>query len=124
MTEFSKPIAASQIDDFALAKNYATDYAYVLRRRSHTGRPSTSPFSRARVAAIRSHGRPELLEVGCGSVVHHVLPAVPYVSAIDMCDFRDDNLEEIHKWRDDDEAAHDWRRATKFVLQQEQAEAH
>jgi hypothetical protein len=110
-----------QIDDFNQAENYAADYL----RTYYSG--DVTPDDRAllaflvrelpRLAAI---GRPEMLEVGCGPVVHHMLPAVPYVSAIDMCDFREDNIREVDRWRDNEPAAHDWRRWTRLVLELEQ----
>lgn len=69
----------------------------------------------------RIQGQPTLLEVGCGPNINHVLPAVPYVSRIHMCDLREDNLEEIRKWREGAAGAHDWTNFTTFVLRHEGA---
>ena len=112
------------VDDFAKAKNYAADYL----RTYYSGEPTPDDQALLRFLVrefprIKAHGQPPLLEVGCGPVVNHLLPAVPYVSTIQMCDFRDDNLEEVRKWRDNQPGAHDWRRFTRFVLELEQTDA-
>jgi hypothetical protein len=57
-----------------------------------------------------------MIEVGCGPAVHHVLPAVPYVSEIHMADFLEENLEHVLAWREGRSDAHDWQAFTRLTL--------
>lgn len=61
----------------------------------------------------------EMLDLGCGPCIHHVLPAVPYVSQITMGDIKGDNLHEIRKWKYKKNNSHDWNTFTKYILKLE-----
>jgi len=61
-------------------------------------------------------GKPNMLEVGCGPGIQHVLPSVPYVKQIYLTDFLKENIIEIEKWRYKKKGAHDWRKFTKYTL--------
>ena len=62
-------------------------------------------------------GHPRMLEIGCGPTVHHLFPAVPYVSAIDIADYLKENLEQVRLWKDKQENAHEWNSFTRNVLE-------
>jgi len=57
-----------------------------------------------------------MIEVGCGPAVHHLLPAVPYVSEIHMADYLEENLEHVRAWQEGRPDAHDWRAFTRLAL--------
>ena len=50
----------------------------------------------------------EMLEVGCGPTIHHILPFVPYVGRFYMADYLESNLQEIRKWVSNSPEAHNW----------------
>ncbi len=65
-------------------------------------------------------GKPKFLDIGCGPTIHHSLPAVPYISQIDMADFLLDNLTQIKNWKYmKNEDMHDWGYFTKLILKLE-----
>jgi hypothetical protein len=51
--------------------------------------------------------------------VHHVLPAVPYVSRIDMFDFLPGNVEQVRLWKEAHPDAHDWDQFVHLMLKLE-----
>ena len=109
------------IESFDAAPDYAANYLRTFFR----GDPppderAVMRFLAREYAQLRGEA---LLEVGCGPVVTHVLSAAPHVSRIDLADLREDNLEEIRKWRDRAPGAHSWSRFTRFALQAEGQEA-
>jgi hypothetical protein len=63
----------------------------------------------------------EMLEVGCGPTIHHVMPFVPYVDRIYMADYLKRNLAEIQKVIDQAKDAHDWNSYIDGVLDLENA---
>jgi hypothetical protein len=65
------------------------------------------------------HGNPIALEFGCGPMIAHLLPLVPYVSEIHIADYLKSNLAEVQKWQTNQADAHDWHCFTEFVLEQE-----
>jgi hypothetical protein len=64
-------------------------------------------------------GRPAMLELGCGPGVQHALPAVPYVSQIEMADYLPDNRQEVRRWLGRQAGAHDWNHFTRLILRLE-----
>lgn len=64
-------------------------------------------------------GQPQMLDLGTGPCIHHVLPAVPYVSGIVMADYLADNLSELKKWKNGFKNAHNWNPFTKLILKLE-----
>ncbi len=58
----------------------------------------------------------QMLEIGCGPTIHHILPFVEYVSQIDMADFLKENLLELAKWIDNKPDSHNWNIFTKKIL--------
>ncbi len=50
----------------------------------------------------------DILEVGCGPTIHHMLPFVPHVKNIFMADYLNSNLAEIKKWIKGSPKAHNW----------------
>ena len=50
----------------------------------------------------------EMIEIGCGPTIHHVLPFVPYTKRIYLADYMKSNLREIQKWVRGDSNAHNW----------------
>ena len=65
------------------------------------------------------NGKPHMLEIGCGPTIHHVIPAVPYVSSIDMADYLSENLYQVKLWKDGIMSAHNWNHFTKKILELE-----
>ena len=59
---------------------------------------------------------PELLEVGCGPTVHHLLPFAARAAEIDVVDFLDRNLDAVRRWVDGADGAWDWTPFTTFTL--------
>ena len=55
-----------------------------------------------------NHHFSEALEVGSGPTVNHAAPFAPYVDSIYLSDYLDSNLEEIKKWLNQEEGAHNW----------------
>ena len=68
-------------------------------------------------------GRPEMIDIGCGPCIQHVLSATPYVSSIQLADFLDDNLAELRKWIQSQNSAFDWTHFTEFILQLENVDS-
>jgi hypothetical protein len=105
-------------EQFEAVERFAEDYL----RTFFMGEPTPDDQALIRFL-IREYqvlgGKHPLLEIGCGPVVNHVLPAVPYVTEIHMADLREDNLEQVWKWVQRDPAAHDWYRFTRFTLIEE-----
>lgn len=66
-------------------------------------------------AAI-ARGADSLLEIGCGPVISHAIPFVPYVNNIFLSDFLESNLEHITNWLMRKSGAHEWFYHTEFVL--------
>ena len=106
------------ISDFETAPNYAANYL----RTFFLGEPVPDDQALMKFLATeyaKLEHAPVLLEVGCGPVINHILSAAPHVSAIDMADYRADNLEEISKWRARTHGAHDWSKFIRFALASE-----
>jgi len=61
----------------------------------------------------------EMIEIGCGPTIHHVLPFVPYARRIYLADYMKSNLREIQKWIRGSSGAHDWTPYLKGVLSME-----
>lgn len=57
-----------------------------------------------------------VLELGIGPTVHHLIPAVPYASKIDARDYLKKNLSFVKKWIQKSKTAHNWNPFTSFVL--------
>jgi hypothetical protein len=60
-----------------------------------------------------------MIEIGCGPAIHHVLPAVPYVSEVHMADYLEENLEYIRAWKDGRSGAANWHGFTALTLKLE-----
>ena len=113
---------AIRVDDFDHAQNFTDNYL----RTFFLGEPVPDDQALMQFLAQeykKIHGAPQLLEVGCGPVINHVLSAVPYVSEIHMADYRQDNLDAIRRWKEKDQAGHNWNRFTRFALQVEECDA-
>ncbi|MBX4189629.1 hypothetical protein KW785_03510, partial [Candidatus Parcubacteria bacterium] len=50
----------------------------------------------------------EMVDIGSGPTIHHLMPFAPYVDTICVSDFLESNLAEIKKWIAEDTSAHDW----------------
>jgi len=61
----------------------------------------------------------KIIEIGCGPTIHHALPFVPYVEKIYLADYLKINLDEIRKWINNKENAHDWTPYLDGVLNME-----
>jgi hypothetical protein len=61
----------------------------------------------------------EVLEIGCGPTIHHLIPAVPYAKKILMADFLKENLDEIRRWILKDVNSHNWSKFTEHILKLE-----
>ncbi|MAE68374.1 hypothetical protein CL635_01010 [bacterium] len=68
-------------------------------------------------------GNPEMIDIGCGPCIQHVLSATPYVSSIQLADYLDGNLDELRNWIQSQETAFDWTHFTEFILQLESADS-
>jgi len=64
-------------------------------------------------------GFAELLEVGCGPTIHHVLPFLPRVERFYQADYLESNLDEIRRWVSGAPGAHDWAPYIHGVLKEE-----
>lgn len=51
----------------------------------------------------------EILEIGCGPTIHHVLPFAYHVKRIFMADYLGENLTEIKNWVSGSKDAHNWK---------------
>lgn len=120
MTESKPP--KRMTEDFSGTHSYARDYLRTFFL--HDPVPDEQVVMRFLAEEYaKLDGQPALLEIGCGPIVNHVLSAVPSVSEIHMADLRDDNLEEIRKWKKGDPDAHSWVRFTRFALEVEGRDA-
>lgn len=68
-------------------------------------------------------GKPSMLELGCGPTIHHVLPAVPYVSRIEMADYLPSNISHIQSWITGENDSHNWHHFSKVILKLEKKDA-
>ncbi len=69
--------------------------------------------------APKVRGASCLLEMGCGPVISHALPFVPFVESFIMSDYLDSNLELMRQCISRGEQAHNWSLHTAFVLRAE-----
>ncbi len=69
--------------------------------------------------APKVNGIESMLELGCGPVVSHALPFVPFVDSFILSDYLDTNLELISKWVSKKTEAHNWTVHTAYVLRKE-----
>jgi nicotinamide N-methyltransferase/methyltransferase len=60
-----------------------------------------------------------LLDFGCGPTIYASLPAAERVDELHMCDFLEDNLDEIRRWARGEPDAFNWRAFTAEVLRRE-----
>jgi hypothetical protein len=103
--------------DFRHAESFPTRYMETF----YNGHPPTDDerevlrFLTERVGSL--DGQPAMLEVGCGPTVHHILPFVPHVSAIDMADYLPENLAEVRRWHQHASDAYDWRQYATLTLE-------
>ncbi len=65
---------------------------------------------------IQSAGRRSLLDVGSGPTVHHMLSLCREVDEIVVSDYLAENLAEIQRWLDGEDAAHDWTPFARDIL--------
>lgn len=49
-----------------------------------------------------------MIEVGCGPTIHHLTPFISHVDSIYIADYVESNLEEIRRWVNNSQDAHDW----------------
>jgi|AP95_1055475.scaffolds.fasta_scaffold07485_2 hypothetical protein len=68
-------------------------------------------------------GSPDMIDIGCGPCIQHVLSSVPYVKSIQLADYLEDNLDELRKWAQEQGGAFDWNHFTEFILQLETADS-
>jgi hypothetical protein len=61
----------------------------------------------------------ELLELGAGPTIHHVMSAAPVVSKIHLTDYLQGCIDEIDLWRSQKPEAHNWNAFTRFALNSE-----
>lgn len=59
------------------------------------------------------------LDYGCGPTVHHAVSLVPKAREICLADYLIDNLDEVHRWLDGADDAHNWSTFTRHILQLE-----
>ena len=59
------------------------------------------------------------LDYGCGPTVHHAVALVPKAKEIYLADYLQDNLDEIQRWQDYANDAHDWSEFTRHILKLE-----
>ena len=59
------------------------------------------------------------LDYGCGPTIHHAVALVTKAREIYLADYIQDNLEEIQKWQDNSNDAHDWSEFTGHILKLE-----
>lgn len=59
----------------------------------------------------------EMVEVGCGPTIHHVVPFAPYVDRFYMADYLQSNLQEVQEWIAG--RGHDWTPYLSGVLASE-----
>ena len=103
--------------DFRHAESFPTRYMETF----YNGHPPTDDerevlrFLTERVSVV--FGQPAMLEAGCGPTVHHILPFVPHVSAIDMADYLPENLVEVRRWHQRARDAYEWRQYARLTLE-------
>lgn len=61
----------------------------------------------------------DMIEIGCGPTIHHMLPFVPHVQYLYMADYMQSNLNEIEKWLKESPEAYDWSPYLTNVLSHE-----
>ncbi len=64
-------------------------------------------------------GFKDMIEIGCGPTLHHILPLNGFVSEIHLADYLDENLHEIDLWRKKNPIAHNWNKFTELSLRME-----
>ena len=60
--------------------------------------------------------RKNMLEIGCGPTIHHLISAANYVEEIYAADYLSDNINEVKKWIENDQNSHNWEEFIKAVL--------
>ena len=68
-------------------------------------------------AAQRIPAGESVLVFGVGPTLHHVFPITTQVSEIHLGDYLRCNLDEISRWVEQDEGAHDWKPFVSYTLQ-------
>jgi SAM-dependent methyltransferase len=68
-------------------------------------------------------GYERALDYGCGPTLHNAIAMAPYAAAIDMADWRPDNLASLRRWVQRDPAAARWQHFTRYILECEGAAA-
>lgn len=106
------------IYDYANLKSFSKDYLYTYyHNKIDFDELEIARFLVRHYSKIR--GKPKMLELGCGPTIHHVIPAVPYVSEIHMSDFLPENRNEIINWIKKKKHSHNWSHFTKKILELE-----
>ena len=103
------------IMDFSSVNNFAVRYLNTYYRVVDSDEVAITKFLVRQYRKINRNV--EILEIGCGPTIHHLIPAIPYAKKIVMADFLNENLYQIKKWIDRDITAHNWNNFTKLALQ-------
>ncbi len=59
---------------------------------------------------------PDLVEIGCGPTVYHLLPLAPAVKSVVVADYLPSNLEQIRWWVQEMPETHSWEVYTRYIL--------
>jgi|SRR3989344_3339575 len=83
------------LEQYYTAKDVAEDECHIFRFVVNFLKKEKKNFS-------------EMIEIGTGPTIHHLLPFVPYVGKIYIADYFEDNLKNIELWLTSASTAHDW----------------
>ncbi len=114
---FTNKLKKSQIQlanfDTWIPKDYLQDYySKVEQDERYTLEFLVSEYRKIKQSSI-------VLEFGIGPTLHHLLPLAPYVAEIHVCDYLEQNLNEVERWIKKEKGCHNWSSFTKLVLEYE-----
>jgi|GEM_PF-1707804 len=105
--------------DYTNVQEFATRYLQTYYTQVDPDERIIAEFLVREYRKLSDMDKPAMIEVGCGPTIHHVLPATPYISRIDMMDFLPGNVEQVRLWKEGSAQAHDWRHFVKMILEME-----